>query len=1016
MKGNTIEINGEMIQVEGAFEMELYSPFVDSTAIRMPSGSFVNPRGGYTLPFKSKDKKLDTLTNHADKLSSQGGVTTFDNIRILSNGITIDKGSVIVQNITRKFNARDKEYALTFLNSNAQYKNAINGLKLTGLQMDGIRTINNPSLPGRIIPGMALETIPEPVLYVPGTGSGTSSPLPASTDTLVTTICIEYLLAYLKDITGSLLWVALDQPAPGIMNLQVSVDLSAATGPSGYCIFANFTEGSFSAFSIQGITDYANTIIAGGDPNADDNGDYICFPMYGVMGDIAETDSCLGFLNYTNGLSNAMPAYITQEFDNITAGVKFINYVPCRNQVVPMFYYHQVLRHCFSEFGFTLQGDLLEDANFKKLILPNVYSILKEQVYQLNTLSTSNIFNALYCQLPTQLIPANHLPDMLISDFIADFMLRFQCYFDIDGTVATIKKLNLQLSSASFDDIGDDAIINYASDGNPGLSISYAIPSGDSSYAADTAKNLQNIVPAGPVNTPLTKSYNSFNNIPVNISYRKTAWTALENTLSMGIDYIPLHKVAYLPSSQVYKTLDTGILLPVNVFEVPSHPIKDSVSAGMVTAIINFYLAQIKKGNAQIDYFSAQPFFRQQYILQKDTGEIWTIINVLMQVLPSLQLNWNYAAIVTGLTSGPGGTSQSLVLGSLSTSGTITFPPQNLNNLMPFNTGSFKEGTSSKFQQFQLALTPVEMYEFGEQNWGTTQPFNVSASTFPSGYIGQSFNGTVYPGKPFPRLLQQSANYFMVGNIAWPCSSISGSGILAQLNINVYNDLGVPVYNPVGFYLGLSGNSPLITDNILDGKHGYVAYTGSKPSFSSLQIYAAQSLGLVNSWIDKSPDPSYTGPLGPGWPTGTYQGGPGALYICPTNLNTPPAFNAGDIESKIAIYHGWQTSMEIVFGYMSFHNYVPNSIPDGSAALTPWNLSLVGTEGLIATFWGPLVNVWMKDRMVTINKRLTWPQVQNWDWTKGLIVKGVKYYVASIKFPLPDMLNGKMCTLECYEI
>jgi hypothetical protein len=258
-------------------------------------------------------------------------------------------------------------------------------------------------------------------------------------------------------------------------------------------------------------------------------------------------------------------------------------------------------------------------------------------------------------------------------------------------------------------------------------------------------------------------------------------------------------------------------------------------------------------------------------------------------------------------------------------------------------------------------------------------------------------------------------NYQIVGG---------GIAVPAQLNINAYANLGMPIYDTSNVFKGLLGsNNAYGVVQYCQPQHAYLPYTGSKPSYSSLQVYTAAFLG-TGHFIDASHDPAYLGPGG-SWPVGTYIGAGGSIFTCPCCLNTPPSFNAGDIESKLAIYYGNGTGnllyevnvMDLLpQNYMSFLNKAPKTTPSPTTALQPWNLSLVGSEGLINTFWGPLVNVWARDKKLMIEAPLSYEQIRAWDWTTAKIIRGGKYYVASIKFKLPDLMHGALAQLECYEI
>lgn len=114
--------------------------------------------------------------------------------------------------------------------------------------------------------------------------------------------------------------------------------------------------------------------------------------------------------------------------------------------LVPMFYYHQVLRHCFTEFGYFVKGEMIDDAYFQKKVVINNQNIIRERLLELfpsepeaivGDLTT--LINQEYSQIDTAIEPANHMPEMNISDFLNDFMLKFGTSFTIAGREVTIR-------------------------------------------------------------------------------------------------------------------------------------------------------------------------------------------------------------------------------------------------------------------------------------------------------------------------------------------------------------------------------------------------------------------------------------------------------------------------------------------------------------------------------------------------------------------------------------------------
>lgn len=86
-------------------------------------------------------------------------------------------------------------------------------------------------------------------------------------------------------------------------------------------------------------------------------------------------------------------------------------------RTIPFFNLKFVLKKIFTENGFTLTGDFLNDTDFDYLVLFNNYAI--ENYAPSNGVD----FNR-------QVVPANHMPDILIKDFLADLLQLFGMYAD----------------------------------------------------------------------------------------------------------------------------------------------------------------------------------------------------------------------------------------------------------------------------------------------------------------------------------------------------------------------------------------------------------------------------------------------------------------------------------------------------------------------------------------------------------------------------------------------------------
>ena len=95
-------------------------------------------------------------------------------------------------------------------------------------------------------------------------------------------------------------------------------------------------------------------------------------------------------------------------------------------RTIPFFKLQYVFRKCFEEFGYTVSGDWIDDIDFAKLYLFNNFSL---EIYSLTT----------YTDYNNMIIPSNHVPDMLIVDFIKAVCTFFNIYPTFDGSNNTVK-------------------------------------------------------------------------------------------------------------------------------------------------------------------------------------------------------------------------------------------------------------------------------------------------------------------------------------------------------------------------------------------------------------------------------------------------------------------------------------------------------------------------------------------------------------------------------------------------
>lgn len=868
--GNYLLINGELIAIEGEVSFERYSPFIDNTAVLLPaSASYVNPRGNYTQSFKVTDPRMNILTGF-NLLQSAAYISTFTNVRLLCNGQLIDTGTLGIQRIKAVINKPGvAEYDCILFNAGAPWINAVNGKTLKGLFMDGgwqaINTANGqPAIQNTeaSVPSGSpvCNSIADLLNYLTGNNDHSTGEYAAL-----------YGFTYNEGTIAIIDGVTTYTTQPSILFPMDTVD-----PPTQWSFFFDHPD-MFPWDYLQPTTAFANNIVKNGNP-------YICFPVYAADFSAAGTDSCCGHFNHfgaytadygafysADGTINLEAAMVMPGYTAVKMGVEaddyeqtFVSYTPLRNQIVPMYYLHQVLRHCFAEFGYNLTGDFINDPDFQKLILPNTYSILKEEVLNVaNLYGSGNAYNLLYIQNPTEIVPANHLPAMNIVDFVRDFMMKFNASITFEGINAVIKRNQLQLASGEISDYEQDVEIEFAANALPGINCKYTFPSGDKSYAA---------VAAFTGNLPAT----------------------------------------------LYESLYT--------------------SAADITYITN-YMANLQAEGRYI---------KSMYFIERGSGDI-------MGVYDS---NTNDSA---------DGSSATWAVNPVA--GVNLNDPNALHNLVPFIAGNINTNTSNQIQSFSSALPPVETLD----DPGYTMP------------LLTNFNNN-NPGLPY-------------GNLGW-------TGVFT----------GFDTYES-GAITGPTNSYPIYHP-------GTIAWFSHNPSYQGL-----------TSWLWQWQD----------YESWEFHGTHTVSRLQPVTNGVPVTagtVNTGDTEQKCALYAGIQPCCEhgqttafpgnnFGFPFMTFNNYVEmNSgileanmpsgytyAPQSPIQFNPWNLCWNGKEGLLLTFWNVMLNVFIKNKKVTLNAtKLSWMGVKNFDFTTSRIIRGRKYYIASIKGSLPGFMKTFKATFECYEL
>ena len=111
-----------------------------------------------------------------------------------------------------------------------------------------------------------------------------------------------------------------------------------------------------------------------------------------------------------NGFIN----YYSQHPANTGSSVPQYEFAAAGNglaRTIPMFYVSWVIKRIFLEVGFTVTGDLFNDTTFNALYVVNNFAINKWYIN--NTLSI-----LAHIDKCTEINPANHMPDMLVTEFL----------------------------------------------------------------------------------------------------------------------------------------------------------------------------------------------------------------------------------------------------------------------------------------------------------------------------------------------------------------------------------------------------------------------------------------------------------------------------------------------------------------------------------------------------------------------------------------------------------------------
>jgi hypothetical protein len=398
---NEVEINGARIRLKDKIQVEYNSPFVDATELIIRT-EVKNPKGAYTI---SENVMLNAeqlrAMGYPHIFAKQGRQFSFGNCDFRSEGIKVDSANIELMDIERDFDSGVVKGNMTVFFSDTGFLDAVEGKTLRDLTMGGaIAVPKNPN-------------------------NKTLWPF----DTLLTRTAPVKVYPYVEDtILGNP-----ENVGPFTPNhwFNETYDYDTMSGTSYFATQAVLNGHEMVCFP---------TFVLKRKNNDGDDEDVICNWW---------DEENQRFYDYSNEWVNAGLFHL----DDLGNRISF------KNPIIPCYYYHQVIRSCFADFGYTLEPDwLLDDQYFKKAYLKNNYDITIESRYNIRLDDTVGFtFDGIagLVQEDTEIIAKNHLEDMSIVDFLQDFALSFGINFRITADKkVTIQHLELQKTATSIKDWG----------------------------------------------------------------------------------------------------------------------------------------------------------------------------------------------------------------------------------------------------------------------------------------------------------------------------------------------------------------------------------------------------------------------------------------------------------------------------------------------------------------------------------------------------------------------------------
>ncbi|MGN6478523.1 MAG: hypothetical protein ACTHKV_14960 [Flavipsychrobacter sp.] len=221
--------------------------------------------------------------------------------------------------------------------------------------------------------------------------------------------------------------------------------------------------------------------------------------------DIRDSRSILNAYYHTasaEGYRDPIQEYINSTFMGNVAGSAQLN-ILTKDRIfwVPMFYVHYVLRKCFEEAGFTVSGGAFSNPKFTEKILYNTYAInncwIDKQL-------VNNGGGEYRCDITVKhqantINPTNHVPDMLITDFLSDMGKLFNLQYIINFSTreVRIELLDSLVPTGNIVDLTDKAfpepVLNFEDDNfNKGFEFSFGQDSNNDASGEDQKDDIDN--------------------------------------------------------------------------------------------------------------------------------------------------------------------------------------------------------------------------------------------------------------------------------------------------------------------------------------------------------------------------------------------------------------------------------------------------------------------------------------------------------------------------------------------